>query len=82
MYITGRRFTERDSLNDNFTVYCNFDKPILEVNGKKMPEINAGLTPVHYVWNNIKLRKGKNKIKTYAKLNGKTIIDSYEISVR
>ncbi|MFZ4398631.1 MAG: glycoside hydrolase family 2 protein [Bacteroidales bacterium] len=82
LYITARRFYERDSLNDNFTVYCNFDKPFLEINGKKMPEVNSGLTSVHYVWTNIKLRKGKNKIKTFAKLNGKILTDSYEINVR
>ncbi|MEI6820685.1 MAG: glycoside hydrolase family 2 TIM barrel-domain containing protein [Bacteroidota bacterium] len=82
LYITGRRFNERDSLTDNFTVYSNLGKPTLEVNGKRLAEPTEGLTPVHYIWHNVKLRKGKNKIKTYAKLNGKMITDSYEIVVR
>lgn len=80
LYITARRFNKRDTEKSNFTVYCNFGEPILEVNGKVIEGRKIGRTSVHFVWENVELKNGENNIKAFAVKDGKTLVDAYKIS--
>jgi len=77
LYLTERRTTERIKAITPATVYSNIGEPTLYVNGKKIqvkpvkPDVD-----VHYVFENISLKKGKNTIKTEVKTEGKTYSDT------
>jgi len=77
IYITGRRFQERKTDSCKFTVYCNFDEPLLEINGIQVRGRSRGGTDVHYIWKNVPLKKGENTIRAYAERDGKIIEDRY-----
>ncbi|MFV0248653.1 MAG: glycoside hydrolase family 2 protein [Tenacibaculum sp.] len=63
VYISDRRAVERKSTFTDIHVYCNTAVPVLKVNGKKYKEYNTGETKVHYIFKNVKLKKGKNNIE-------------------
>ncbi|MCY1561194.1 hypothetical protein D9M68_984210 [compost metagenome] len=68
LYLTERRTTERVNALTPVTVYSNIGEPTLYLNGKKVAEkplvVNV---PVHYVFENIQLKKGKNVLKVVSK---------------
>ena len=79
LHITGRRFAERKVDKSKFTVYCNFAEPTIELNGKVVGGRKQGGTAVHYIWEDVPLKRGENIIKSYAQKNGKKIEDYYKI---
>jgi beta-galactosidase len=78
IYITERRLTQRTNKTTNFTVYSNLDQTTLYVNGQKIKHYKMGTTKVHYVFENVVLKKGKNIIKATGISNNKQWEDSYE----
>lgn len=81
LFITGRRFNQRKTEKSNFTVYCNFGEPSLEVNEKVIKERKYGGTSVHFIWENVELKKGENIIRAFIKKKGKEFEDHYSILV-
>lgn len=69
VYIAGRRFNQRTTAKTTVTVYSNSGTPTLMLNGKKIGGVKKGTTNVHYIFENVKLQKGKNKLEAVA---GKT----------
>ncbi|WP_103072544.1 glycoside hydrolase family 2 protein [Aquimarina sediminis] len=62
VYISDRRVTERTKNLTDIHVYCNTSVPILTVNGVKHKDFIQGKTDVHYIFKNVKLSQGINKI--------------------
>jgi len=48
------------------------------LNGKELTGIRKGYTDVHYIFDQVTLEKGKNKIKAVAVYNGKEYVDEIE----
>ncbi|NQT27240.1 DUF4982 domain-containing protein [candidate division KSB1 bacterium] len=78
VYITDRRVNERTHEVTTVNVYCNTGNVKLFVNEKEVTTVNAGATRVHFVFENVKLKPGKNIIKAKAESSGKKIIDEIE----
>lgn len=66
VYITGRRFINRTNPITTITVYSNTGMPTLMVNGKQISGVKKGTTSVHYVFEKVKLQKGKNRVEAVA----------------
>jgi beta-galactosidase len=81
IYISDRRMVKRSQPVTNITVYCNIDSPVLFVNGEKITAVKQGATRVHYIFENVKLQKGLNKIKAVAYYNHKPMEDTVEWSL-
>lgn len=80
VYIAGRRFNQRTTAKTTVTVYANSGTPTLMLNGKKINGVKKGTTNVHYIFENVKLQKGKNKLEAVA---GKTRLkDQVEWNLR
>lgn len=62
VYISDRRATQRKSPVTDIHVYCNTAIPMLKINGKKQKKYEKGKTRVHYIFKDVKLKTGKNKI--------------------
>ncbi|MDR1172016.1 MAG: beta-galactosidase [Bacteroidales bacterium] len=75
LYITQRRVTERENQTTPVTVYSNVGTPKLYVNGSELTAFKTGATAVHYIFENVELREGKNEIAVKAVKNGKTFED-------
>ncbi|WP_410222161.1 glycoside hydrolase family 2 TIM barrel-domain containing protein [Pedobacter sp.] len=79
IYLTERRTIERKNAITPVTVYSNQGEPSLFVNGKKINTSPVyGETAVHYIFNAVPLKKGKNKIRATVKNNGRTFSDEIE----
>ncbi len=65
LHITQRRATERVNKVTPVTVYSNTGRPRLFVNGKEYKAVQ-GLTEVHWIFEGVKLRRGKNSIEARA----------------
>lgn len=77
LYLTERRTTERVNAITPVTVYSNIGEPTLYLNGKKVtakPLVKD--VPVHYVFENIQLKKGKNTLKVLSTNNSKEYSDT------
>jgi beta-galactosidase len=75
LYITQRRVVDRMHAITPVTVYCNKGVPELFVNNKRVTGYQVGTTDVHYVFQNVPLRKGKNTIRAVIKAGDKTMED-------
>ena len=75
LYITQRRVTERENKVTPVTVYSNKGVPQLFVNGVESKSFRKGTTEVHYIFENVELREGENKITTRIVKDGKTFED-------
>ncbi|HTN00159.1 MAG TPA: glycoside hydrolase family 2 TIM barrel-domain containing protein [Pedobacter sp.] len=76
LYLTERRTTERVNALTPVTVYSNIGEPTLYLNGKKVAAKPLVVSvPVHYVFENIQLKKGKNVLKVVSKNNGQEYSD-------
>lgn len=80
VYIAGRRNNKRVNALTTVTVYSNTGTPELMVNGKKITGAKKGNTAVHYVFEKVKLQKGKNNIEAIT--NKKEISDRVEWSLK
>lgn len=66
VYISDRRVINRKKSITDVHIYCNTYNLKLFVNGKRQRLFEKGKTNVHYVFKDIKLKKGENKIVTSA----------------
>lgn len=78
VYLTQRRLKEREKQVTEVTVYSNVGQPELYLNGEKISGIKQGYTPIHYIFEGVKLRKGVNKLKAVVTKDGKTYEDAIE----
>ncbi|HUE37654.1 MAG TPA: DUF4982 domain-containing protein, partial [Candidatus Acidoferrum sp.] len=75
LYIASRRFTERANAVTNVKIYSNANKVELFVNGTSLG-INGGSTNCVFVWNDVTLKPGENKIEARANRNGQILSDN------
>ena len=68
LHISGKRIKERSS-RTNIVVYSNQGTPSLYINGKLQPNPQTGETDVHYIWVDVVLSKGSNRV--VCKVEGK-----------
>lgn len=76
LHITSRRFTSRTNAVTNIKIYSNARSPELIVNGDSLGK-QAGTNGV-FVWKNVKLTPGVNRIAASADFPGKTVTDECE----
>lgn len=75
LYLTQRRATERENEVTSVIVYSNIGTPRLYVNGQEMVHFNKGTTDVHYIFPDIRLKKGENVIEVKASKDEKEYTD-------
>ncbi|MBP1637245.1 MAG: beta-galactosidase [Bacteroidetes bacterium] len=78
LYITQRRVVDRSNKITPVTVYSNIGVPRLYVNGVEYKNYLKGTTRVHYIFENIPLKKGKNLVEVKGVFNGKSYQDKIE----
>lgn len=77
VYITQRRVVNRGNELTPITVYANKGIPTLYVNGQEIKAFKKGTTDVHYIFENVKLNLGENKVVARMKSkDGKQIEDT------
>jgi beta-galactosidase len=74
IYITSRRHTERTNAVTDIKIYSNAKTPELFVNGLSQGKQSNGVDNV-FIWKNITLTPGENKIATTATANGQPVKD-------
>jgi len=77
LYITSRRFTQRESPETYVKIYSNAPEVTLYVNGKKIGVQKPNDLKI-VQWNGVTLEKGNNIIEAKALVNGKTLTDKCE----
>lgn len=79
LYITQRRMMNRGNEITAVTVYSNRGKPTLTVNGQLIKGVKIGQTNVHYIFENVKLKLGKNTVEAQvSSKDGKILADNIE----
>lgn len=63
LYLTQRRNTDREKKITNITVYSNKGVPLVSLNGKLLSSPKKGYTDVHYVFENVELAHGENRVQ-------------------
>ncbi len=74
IYITSRRFTERTNAVTDVKIYSNAKSPELFINGVSQGKRSDGTNGV-FIWQNIALAPGENKIAARATANGNSLTD-------
>jgi beta-galactosidase len=74
LYITSRRFTERTNAVTDVKVYSNASNAELFVNGASKGFCKNDGNAV-FVWKDVKLSSGENRLETKAEHGGKTLTD-------
>ena len=74
LYLTSRRFTERTNALTDIKIYSNAKKVELRVNGKSLGK-SSGLVNGAFVWKNVALAPGENRIEAKARRNGQELHD-------
>lgn len=78
VYITQRRLKEREKQQTEVTVYSNVGRPDLYVNGIRQSPARQGYTDVHFIFENVRLNKGKNVLEAIVQQGDKTHTDQIE----
>jgi len=78
IFISGKKAVNRTQKQTSVSVYCNVQDVKLFVNGKRYKSYTQGETKVHYVFENIILKPGKNTIEVKAKSGKKVLTDAVE----
>ncbi|WP_315814131.1 glycoside hydrolase family 2 protein [Paraflavitalea speifideaquila] len=78
LYIADRRLTQRKNAHTTITVYCNTGKPVLTLNGKTIDAVKQGTTAVHYIFDNVELQQGVNKVVVAAGGGERALKDTVE----
>lgn len=78
LYIADRRFDKREKAVTNITVYSNRGVPTLTINGKRVPSPKQGTTKVHFIFENIRLQKGRNEVQVTVHEKGQVLNDTVE----
>ena len=74
LYITSRRFTERTNAVTDVKIYSNAKEPELFINGVSQGKRSDGDNGV-FIWKNVTLTPGENKITVTAMANGQPVTD-------
>ncbi|HUD82976.1 MAG TPA: glycoside hydrolase family 2 TIM barrel-domain containing protein [Candidatus Saccharimonadales bacterium] len=74
LYIASRRFTGRTNAVTDVKLYSNTKEPELLINGVSQGGRNDGDNGV-FIWKNLTLSPGENKISARAQANGQTLTD-------
>ncbi len=74
IYLASRRFTERTNAITDVKIYSNAKNPELFVNGVSQGKQADGVDNV-FIWKNITLSPGENKIVASATANGQPVTD-------
>jgi len=77
LYITSRRFTERTNAVTDIKIYSNAKEPELFINGVSQGKRSDGQNCV-FVWRDLTLAPGENKISATAQASGQTLTDECE----
>ncbi len=75
LYLTQRRNTDREKKITRVAVYSNIGQPRVWVNGEELNDSKQGYNQVHYVFENVELKKGENTIETKIEVDGKVYTD-------
>ena len=75
LYITSRRFVERTNAVTDVKIYSNARKVELLLNGKSQGKRSDGANGV-FIWNDVQLQPGENRVETHAERDGKSLSDS------
>lgn len=79
LYITQRRMINRGNEITPITVYSNRGEPTLIINGQTIKGAKIGQTNVHYIFENVKLKPGKNAVEAKViQKDGKVLTDTIE----
>lgn len=76
IYIADRRLVKRKVSRTVITIYSNTGVPELFVNGRRVGGVEQGFTRVHFLFKDVRLKKGRNKI--VARQPGGGLSDSVE----
>lgn len=79
LYISGRRNVDRTEAVTTVKVFANTSNVTLYLNGKKLDAAEMGTTKHDFVFKNVNLVKGVNKLRAEGYFNGKLQSDSTEI---
>jgi beta-galactosidase len=74
VYITSRRFTERTNAVTDVKVYSNANEVQLLLNGVSQGK-RANGTNCIFIWKNVALRGGENRVEARAELKGEALKD-------
>ncbi len=74
VYITSRRYTQRNSLQVPVKVYSNCDQVSLSVNGTSIGQLTSA--DHIFLWDNVAMNEGKNTIIVNAVQDGTTVADT------
>ncbi|MDR3061324.1 MAG: beta-galactosidase, partial [Dysgonamonadaceae bacterium] len=75
LYLTQRRAINRKNEITPVTVYSNRGIPQLFVNGMEIKDFSKGTTPVHYIFNDVRLKEGENIVLVRINDNGNILED-------
>jgi len=75
VYITSRRFTERTNATTDVKIYSNAKEVELLLNGKSQGKRSDGTNCV-FIWKDVQLEPGENRVEAKAGRNGKGLSDS------
>jgi beta-galactosidase len=75
LYLTQRRAAARENKVTPVTVYCNVGTPRLFVNGKEIETCRVGQTAVHYIFENVRLLNGENRVEAKVEYKGGVLED-------
>ena len=74
LYITSRRDSERTNAATNIKIYSNAQQVELSLNGTSIGKNNVSTNGV-FLWSNVSLHAGKNKVEAQAVRNGQKLHD-------
>jgi len=75
LYLTSRRFTERTNAVTDVKIYSNANQVELLLNGKSQGQRGNGTNGV-FVWPEVRLKPGENRVEARAERNGQKLSDS------
>jgi beta-galactosidase len=75
VYITSRRFTERTNAVTDVKIYSNAKEVELLLNGKSQGKRADGTNCV-FIWKDVQLKPGENRVEAKAKRAGKSLGDN------
>jgi beta-galactosidase len=74
LYITSRRFTERTNAVTDVKIYSNAKEVELSLNGVSQGKHADGTNGV-FIWKDVQLKSGENRVETKAERNGENLSD-------